>query len=390
MSQNRWTLIDPRAEAETAPFHISQQGVAGIAGPFSVEMRRLRGGPSDGVDLIEIDNGTCRIALLPTRGMGIWKAWRGDWEIGWRSPVRGPVHPQFVPLWDPRGLGWLSGFDELLVRCGLESMGPPVFDDAGRLLHPLHGQIANTPAHHVDLAVDAAVGEIRLVGQVSESRLFHNKLRLTTTLRTRLGEPGFRLTDEVTNLSGQPGELQLLYHVNFGSPLLEAGARVALPVKTLVPATPRAAEGLKTWDFYDPPQAGFSEQVYLFEPAADAAGQTAALLRNASADRGVSLHWNVRQLPTFTLWKSTQSLADGYVTGLEPGINYPNPRPYEQQQGRVRVLAPGETARFELEFQMHAAPEEVRHCQSRIAALQSTIAPQVFQRPQKGWAAADE
>ena len=72
--------------------------------------------------------------------------------------ARCPVNPAFVPLMEPAGLGWLDGFNELLCRCGLESNGPPEFDEAGRLLRPLHGRIANTPAHRVELIVDEAGG----------------------------------------------------------------------------------------------------------------------------------------------------------------------------------------------------------------------------------------
>ena len=106
----------------------------------------MEGGLRDSVDLVEIDNGRLRVAVVPTRGMGLWKAWHGDWEIGWQSPVKGPVHPAFVPLWEPSGIGWINGFDELLCRCGLESNGAPEFDDQGRLKYPLHGKIANVPA----------------------------------------------------------------------------------------------------------------------------------------------------------------------------------------------------------------------------------------------------
>ncbi|NOY28743.1 MAG: DUF4432 family protein [Planctomycetes bacterium] len=106
---------------------------------------------SDGVQVIEVDTGRMRLSILPTRGMGIWRAELPDGErLGWKSPVHGPVHPKFVPLTDPSGLGWLDGFDELVVRCGLESNGGPAFDEEnGRLVYPLHGRIANRPAHHV-------------------------------------------------------------------------------------------------------------------------------------------------------------------------------------------------------------------------------------------------
>ena len=48
--------------------------------------------------------------------------------IGWKSPIAGPVHPSLVSLGEPSGLGWLDGFDEFIVRCGLESNGAPDFD----------------------------------------------------------------------------------------------------------------------------------------------------------------------------------------------------------------------------------------------------------------------
>ena len=93
---------------------------------WSVSKRALRGGRRDGVDLIEIKNGLLSFAVVPTRGMGIWKGeYAGD-RLGWDSPVAdGPVHPSFVNLMNGGGLGWLEGFDELLARCGLENNGGP-------------------------------------------------------------------------------------------------------------------------------------------------------------------------------------------------------------------------------------------------------------------------
>ena len=65
----------------------------------------------------------------------------------------------------------LDGFDEFFVRCGLESNGAPDFDPkTGRLTHPLHGRIANRPAHNVELTVDTDKQEIALRGVVEETR----------------------------------------------------------------------------------------------------------------------------------------------------------------------------------------------------------------------------
>ena len=388
MAARTWTLLDVGGDVALEKLHLTAADIGGAPRSLEVTARRLVGGLRDGVDVVEIHNGACRFTAVPTRGMSIHRAWLGELEIGWRSPVRGPVHPKFVGLWAPHGIGWLDGFDELLVRCGLESNGPPVFDEQGRLKHPLHGRIANQPAHRVELAVDAEAGEITLRGEVDESRLFHNKLRLTTTIRTRFNEPGFRIRDEITNLSTQPGELQLLYHINFGQPLVTPGAKVALPLKTLVPQTPHAAAGLSWWDSYREAEPGFAEHVFHTEPAADAEGNTQALLRGAGGAHGVGVRFNVRQLPLFTLWKSLQPAADGYVTGLEPSIYYPNPRAFEKDQGRVAVLGPGETRAFDLALEVYPDAASVSAAEGAIARLQAGTKPTIHDQPKQPWCAA--
>ena len=122
----------------------------GILGPealqeFSVTKRRLRGGRRDGVDLIRVDNGAMAFQVVPTRGMGLWRAACGGDRVGWDSPTRdGPIHPAYVQPHDLGGIGWLEGFDELMVRCGLMNNGAPF--RAGDAVHPLHGRIASIPA----------------------------------------------------------------------------------------------------------------------------------------------------------------------------------------------------------------------------------------------------
>ncbi len=157
---------------------------AGDSPQWRVRLKSNSSGRSQGVHLVELDNGHMTIDVLPTRGMGIWRVRRGEKVLGWRSPVRGPVHPAFVPLFDPSGLGWLEGFDELLCRCGLESNGAPDFDASGKLRYPLHGRIANLPAHRVELEVDETAGQISLRGIIDETRFHFQSLRLTTTHST--------------------------------------------------------------------------------------------------------------------------------------------------------------------------------------------------------------
>ena len=115
MAETRWTLMDLDHQVYTKSLQLGRGELGTAARDCSVKKSRLQGGLQDGVDFIEIDNGACSFSLLPTRGMGIWKARLGGSEFGWNSPIKGPVHPNYVPLYEEGGLGWLDGFDELLV-----------------------------------------------------------------------------------------------------------------------------------------------------------------------------------------------------------------------------------------------------------------------------------
>jgi len=364
--------------------------IAGSLAACTVKTSILRGGRREGVEVVEVDNGRLRLTLLPQRGMGIWKAWLDGVEFGWTSPVQGPVHPTFVPIGDASGLGWLEGFDELLCRCGLQSNGAPDFDDKGRVLYPLHGRIANLPAEAIQSRWDEHAGTLNVTGDVHEVRFHHQHLRLRSTLTVRPGEAGFAIHDEVTNLSGWPATLQLLYHYNIGPPLLGRGACIMAPVMELCPRNDRAAAGIDHWDTFGAP-AQATEQVYFATLHARPDGGTLALLKSADGALGTSVHWNRSQLPYFVLWKNTNTLHDGYVTGIEPGTNFPNPHRFEADCGRTVPLAPGDSRSFDLGFKFHVGADSVGAAVSEIEALRAPQkAPVIHRRPQTGrWATGD-
>lgn len=395
MPVRTWKLIDQAAGVDATPAQlvIGEKDLPGM-GKAVVIKRTFSGGLATGVVSIEISNGEIEIDVLPTRGMGIWRVLRrteGSNEpaiLGWQSPNRGPVHPAFVDLGEPSGLGWLDGFDELLCRCGLESNGAPDFDEqTNRLKYPLHGRIANRPAHDVELTIDTDKGEITLRGIVEETRFHFLKLRMTSTITTKFGKKSFTVSDEVENFSASPTTMQMLYHINFGLPLLDAGSRIIAPVKTIVPRNARAASGIKTWDSYSAPEPGFEEQVYFFELNAADDGSTRTMLKNAHGTGAVSLLFNKQQLPYFTLWKNLTAEDDGYVTGLEPGTNFPNPRSFETVKRRVVELAAGQKQKFDITMQIHTTGPEVEAAEALVAKIQAGRQPEVVTQPRADWCA---
>jgi galactose mutarotase-like enzyme len=346
---------------------------------------RLRGGKSEGVDVVEIDNGRLRVALLPQRGLGLWKAWLDGVEFGWKSPVRGPVHPAWVPISDPLGCGWLEGFDELLCRCGLASNGLPEFDAEGRLAFPQHGRIANLPSEALEIHHDESTGAVRLTGIVHETRFHFQKLALRSTLVMRPDEPALEIHDEVMNLSETPATAQLLYHINLGLPTFGPGSIVSAPVDVLVPRDAQAAPGIDTWNRLAAPSAAFKEECFYGQLNAHASGQTMALLKDAEGTRGVSVRMDKTQLPCFVLWKNTVAEQDGYVVGLEPSTNYPNRHSFEADQGRVLRLAPRESRRFDLRLAFHDDRAAIEAVEAEIAQMQGSRTASIGREPTSDW-----
>lgn len=385
MPSHHWILTDIETGIHMPDLVLTAADARGTPSGWSLAKTTLQGGMRQGVEAVDLSNGALRVRVLPTRGMGLWKAWLGDVELGWRSPVRGPVHPAFVPLDEASGIGWLSGFDELLCRCGLEWNGAPEFHADGRVKHSLHGRIANLPAHRLEFSVDAEARRLALRGEVDEGRLFGPKLRLTSTVSTVCGSPTLTIHDCVTNLSSQPSDLQLLYHINLGLPLVTPGARLTAPVQRLIPKDEHSARGLASWQEYPEEQPGCQETVLFLELAADERGRTCVLLQAADGRRGLRLAFNRRQLPYFIVWKCPQPAADGYVTGLEPAINLPHGKTFEAQQGRVARLAPGEQRVFELELTLLDSAEGLGAARQEIDELARGITAELCEQPQAGW-----
>ncbi|MGI9177290.1 MAG: aldose 1-epimerase family protein [Pirellulales bacterium] len=352
-------------------------------GRLAVRTRRLSGGLREGVLLVELVAGDTKVFVLPDRGLGLWKMMADGVELGWQSPVHGPVNPRFVPLADPSGLGWLDGFDELVARCGLVSNGAPDFDGSGRLSHGLHGRIANLPAHHLDVTLDEAAGTITLTAAVDETRFLAHALRMTTSLTLHADRHRVAWTDSVKNISDRPATMQMLYHVNFGPPLLGPGAELVAAIEELAPRDAAAVADASTWDRYVSPQGGRAEQVHFARVRPGADGLATALLVGPDSRNAASLSWRAETLPCFTLWKNQGGLADGYVTGLEPGTNYPNPRSFEEAQGRVVPLVPGASIRFDLAIE-HFAGTAIDAERQRIAAMTGG-GPVVHAQPRAGW-----
>jgi hypothetical protein len=331
------------------------------------------------------------MTVVPTRGMGIRSVTMADVRLGWDSPVTEIVHPKFINLQMRGGLGWLEGFNEWMCRCGMESNGHPGTDkfinnvgDEATMDLTLHGRLANLPAQEVEVVVDReAPYRIRVRGQVDERMFYGPKLELQTELSTEPGSNSFRISDVITNQGPAEQEFQMMYHCNYGPPLLEEGSTFLAPLERVSPFNANAAKGIASFAEYAAPQLGFIEQVYCIRPLPDKDGRTLVMLQNQAKNRAIAVSYSVKQLPYLTQWKNTAAEKDGYVTGIEPATGFPRNRRLERIAGRVPKLAPGATYPMSIDFTILVSAPDIQRTAARIAEIQADRKITVDPEPEK-------
>jgi hypothetical protein len=331
-----------------------------------IDKRRLEGGISDGVDIITVNNGVLSFTVVPTRGMGLWRGEFKGTTLGWNSPVKNLVHPYYINLETRKGVGY--GFNEWILRCGFEDFP---------------GRIANIPAEEVKVRV-TSVSEVELEveGVAYERAFFGPNFKISSIVSTALSSNTIHVKDLVENLKNTTQEMQLLYHCNYGAPFLEEGAHIIAPFKMVVPRDARAAAGIKRLNIYGPPETGFTEQVYFCELKGNRDGKTEVALINRDETKAVSLSFSLKELPCFTLWKNTNSIEEGYVTGLEPATFFPNTKIFEQEHNRIVNLGPKEIYKIGLDFSVHFGKEKVLKLKDKIENLKEGVEPKIYRKPE--------
>ena len=216
------------------------QQVAGI------ELLEHADGPGRGVRVLDFRTGaglSFRVAL--DRGFDLLQAEYRGIPIGWRSPV-GPRHPGLASPEESRGWGFLRSFTGLLATCGLDHALAPATAGAARYIypgftetdHPLHGRIAQIPARLLGYG-ERWEGEsctLWAEGEVAQTAVFGENLVLTRRIEAALGGTAITVADRVENRGFRPTPHMLLYHYNFGYPLLDEGAELLIPSRRLVHA----------------------------------------------------------------------------------------------------------------------------------------------------------
>ncbi|MBO4326239.1 MAG: aldose 1-epimerase family protein [Clostridia bacterium] len=300
----------------------------------SVRRVTVSEGKAHGTGIIEVRTaGGLELDVLPDAGLDLGQCRFAGVNMSWMSK-NGYDNPSAITQYEEEFSNTFPG--GLLYTCGLRNAGPANRD--GNEWHPIHGRYHSHRADNIRAEVEG--DEIIVSGTVRETALFGHNLEVKRTIRIDAFGARINVEDKITNLAPADEEIMLIYHCNFGYPMVSEKAHLELPEghKT-IPRTDFARTGLGRELEFDTPTAGEEERVFFHEMGET--GDFSAKLVNPDVGASMSLSWSGDTLPVLAHWRCMAS--GDYVLGLEPTNCYIMGRHAERKNGTLKVLKAFET-----------------------------------------------
>ena len=325
----------------------------------------LRGGNREGTEAVSVKTGSgLNFYILPGRGMDIGVADYKGFSLSWRSST-GEVHPAFF---EPEDSGMDRNYHGGLMHIsGLTYSGLPCTDNGKKL--GLHGRASNIPAQNVyiDGQWNGDDYSLWIQGKVRETSALGENVLLTRRVTAKLGESKIIVEDQIENLAYSPIEHMVLYHTNFGWPLLDEDSELIVPTKSIEPMTPEMAKDLPDYDRFQPPTSGYPGALFYHDLAANSEGYTKYALINRKLNGhglGIYLKYSKNMLPNLVEWKM---MGKGhYVLECGPANCKVGGRDKERENGTLKFLDPFETRFYEIEIGVLDGENEILNCIEEI------------------------
>ncbi len=316
-----------------------------------IETSVLDNGPGRGTRIAWINTGTgLRYKVVLDRAMDIADAFFNQHSLAWISHV-GVTAPD---PYSNKGLEWLRSFGGgLLTTCGLSHVGDPETDTYGE--RNLHGRISNIPAEILEIVQpDILTGknEMRISGIMKETSVFGPNLELKRTISSILGSSEIKIHDEVKNVGNQPVPHMLLYHINFGWPLVDEGTEIIYEGEwesrgnQFDNAIFYEGNDFKKCQGILIEHNGAGGGCVFIDPVADEKGICTYGLNNSRLNLKFLINTKKGQLPVVANWQHWGKRE--YVTALEPCTNPPVGQKKAREQGKLIFLEPGEQRSYDI------------------------------------------
>lgn len=328
---------------------------------FGIKDYTFNSGKACGSRALEVNGGALAFTVLPDRALDIASLGCRGVNLSWINNC-GIADPKFYQ--NDGAEGFLRNFlGGMVTTCGLRQVGPPCEDEGEAL--PLHGIHMVTPAEQVCAKTEWISGEpyVSIQGTMKEAKLFGENLELRREIRHQVGSTRIEIHDTVENLSCYPQPLMIMYHVNFGYPLLDENAYMIFPNDSLLPEE-KEKEGAAEHTIFQKPTIGFKEQGFAHDLQANEQGETFVALLNEKLGMGAVLRINKKQLPRLAQWKVMDK--GTYVLGLEPANAFITGRKQAREEGKLEFIAGREERKFDLALEILDSSERIARFKEEV------------------------
>ena len=317
-----------------------------------IETAVLDNGGGSGVRIAWVNTGGgLRYKIILDRGMDIADAFYNKYSLAWISHMAvKPPNPSAV-----QGIRWLNSFGGgLLTTCGLTHVGGPEEDEFGE--RGLHDRISHTPAEIISVKQpDLNSGDLRmsLTGKMIQSTVFGPHLELIRTISSVVGSSRIKIEDRITNIGNEPAPHMLLYHCNFGWPLIDKGTEIIWEGDLKVP-NDQSRKIFKDGSDYkicrDPikDHSGSGEAVGFIDISSNTDGQCECGVLNRTIGLRLNIKFQKEQLKWLTNWQHWGKKE--YVMALEPCTHPPIGQAAARKNNTLIFIEPGETKTYGLEI----------------------------------------
>lgn len=311
----------------------------------------LTDGRTNGCRCIDVRSGSgLDFTVVPDRAMDISLASYCGTNLAYLT-AGAETHPAF---YESFGNEWLRTFSAgLLTTLGPTYLGPACEDEGETL--GLHGRMSTIPAERTADLSDPAEGRIELRGTMREAYPFGPKLQIDRVIRASAKAPVLEIEDTVTNYGGSAAPLCLLYHINFGFPLLSEDAQLLVPQENWTPADESSSACSR--ELVRRPDGGLPERNYAYSFAPTSSCRSVGIWNPAlNGGLGVFIRFDPHQLPFMNQW-ILENPAD-YVAALEPATCPCESRSTLRKQGLLPMLEAGERRSFRVQIGVLRSEEE--------------------------------
>lgn len=305
---------------------------------FGKEEYVLNEGKAKGMRIWHVKNGLgLELCISLDRGFDIVSVTYKGTNVNYITP-NGYVNNNY---YDDKGAGFLKSFTGgFLTTCGLNNVGSPNIDEGQEL--PLHGTYSNIPS--INQVYEDKGDYLLLKADILDEGIFSYKLKLTRVIKVSKVDNTFTIDDEVINRGDDDTPVEILYHMNFGYPLLSEHSILTINSIRVEGRDALASSELDMWSELLPPTPKYIERCYFHY--FDDVGEVK--LYSPIINKGVKINFDSKNLPFFCEWKM-MGVRD-YVLGLEPGNCTPEGRNIMREKGLLTILKPNEKKNYHVKI----------------------------------------